>query len=427
MSVLPAPVRARAVGLAADTLGELRANEVPSPLRAIARFVPAKRAQRGASVIATTLENDPAFRARVLRKAEEDLPGLAESVSAGELPPAADPVDLAVMAFLMQADGWQDMAREAAQEAEQRLEEQELGREAANAAGLREQVSALRAELRSSQQRNRQRTERLTAENTRLRATVHQLRESAAADTSADVTALRTEVERLQDQHRADAAELRRTRARLAEVERDREATRRQERAGRALHDARLSLLVDTLVTAASGLRRELALPVSSLRPADTVSAATATPTRSADLRRSRIAADPAVALEVLRLPGAHLVVDGYNVTKTAWPDSPLDAARTRLVQALGALGSRTGAEITCVFDGAAVATGTSAPAARGVRVLFSPADQIADDVIRDIVRAEPEGRAVVVASSDQDLVNDLRGPGVAPVSASVLVSILSG
>lgn len=415
------------MGLAADTLGDLRPNEVPAPLRAIARFVPAKRAQRGASAIATTLEDNQAFRARVLRKAEHDLPGLAESVSAGESPPAADPVDVAVVAYLMQADGWEEMAREAAQEAEQRLEEQELGREAANAAGLRDQVSALRAELRSIQQRNRQRTERLTAENTRLRTTVHQLRENAAADTTAEVTALRAEVERLRNQHQTDAAELRRTRSRLAEVERDREATRREERAGRALHDARLSLLVDTLVTAASGLRRELALPVSSLRPADTVPAATETPTAPADLRRGRIAADPEVVVEVLNVPGTHLVVDGYNITKTAWPDSPLDGARTRLVQALGALGSRTGAEITCVFDGAAVAAATSAPAARGVRVLFSPADQIADDVIRDIVGAEPEGRPVVVASSDQDLVNDLRGPGVQPVSASVLVSILSG
>src|SRR5699024_5862189 len=122
---LPAAVRARAVGLAADTLGDLRPNVVPAPLRAIARFVPAKRAQRGASVIATTLEDDHAFRARVLRKAEEDFPGLAESVSAGELPPAADPVDVAVVAYLMQADGWEEMAQEAAQEAEQRQEEQE--------------------------------------------------------------------------------------------------------------------------------------------------------------------------------------------------------------------------------------------------------------------------------------------------------------
>ena len=38
----------------------------------------------------------------------------------------------------------------------------------------------------------------------------------------------------------------------------------------------------------------------------------------------------------------------------------------------------------------------------RGVRVLFSPAGVIADDVIRELVAAEPAGRAVVVVTSDR-------------------------
>ena len=56
------------------------------------------------------------------------------------------------------------------------------------------------------------------------------------------------------------------------------------------------------------------------------------------------------------------------------------------------------------VFDGAAVAT--ARPPGRGIRVLFSPAGVIADHVIRDLVRAEPVGRVLVVVSSDREVVD---------------------
>ena len=67
---------------------------------------------------------------------------------------------------------------------------------------------------------------------------------------------------------------------------------------------------------------------------------------------RGRSADDPALLDELLALPHAHLVVDGYNVTKTAWPELTLADQRARLVDALGNLAGRTGAEVTCCFDG---------------------------------------------------------------------------
>ena len=52
-------------------------------------------------------------------------------------------------------------------------------------------------------------------------------------------------------------------------------------------------------------------------------------------------------------MPRARLIIDGYNVSKSAWPSSSLEAQRIRLVTALAPLVARTGAETTVVFDAA--------------------------------------------------------------------------
>jgi predicted RNA-binding protein with PIN domain len=100
---------------------------------------------------------------------------------------------------------------------------------------------------------------------------------------------------------------------------------------------------------------------------------------------------------------------------------------RNRLVASLGALAARTKVEVTVAFDGTAAPTGVvaSLPTPRGVRVLFSPVGQLADDLIRDLLRAEPSGRTVLVASSDQAVAASARGAGAWPVAASVLLSRL--
>ena len=95
-------------------------------------------------------------------------------------------------------------------------------------------------------------------------------------------------------------------------------------------------------------------------------------------------------------MPRARLIVDGYNVSKTAWPTSPLEAQRIRLLGGLAPLVARLGVETTVVFDAAAASARTVAQAPRGVKVVFSPEGVIADDVIRDLVAAEPPGRVVV-------------------------------
>jgi predicted RNA-binding protein with PIN domain len=90
----------------------------------------------------------------------------------------------------------------------------------------------------------------------------------------------------------------------------------------------------------------------------------------------------------------------------------------------MAALAGRSGAEITIAFDG-----GTKPPAQprtpRGVRVLFSSAGEIADDLIRRLVAAEPPGRPIVVVTSDEQIVSDVLRAGAWAVPAAVLLARL--
>jgi predicted RNA-binding protein with PIN domain len=60
------------------------------------------------------------------------------------------------------------------------------------------------------------------------------------------------------------------------------------------------------------------------------------------------------------------------------------------------------------------------------VRVLFSAPGQTADDLIGQLVRAEPSGRAVVVISSDQEVCDSARRADARPAPASLLLRRLS-
>jgi predicted RNA-binding protein with PIN domain len=184
-------------------------------------------------------------------------------------------------------------------------------------------------------------------------------------------------------------------------------------------------LLLETIGQAAQGLRRELALNPASQLPADLVAASSAeTGGEGAGVRQSWAAADPTALDQLLALPKAHLVIDGYNVTKTGFADLALEQQRTRLVSGLGGVVARTGAEITVVFDGAERLP--AAPAApRGVRVLFSRRGETADELIRRLVRAEPRGRPVIVVSSDKEVADGVRRAGAYPVASAVLLQRL--
>ncbi|HEX6339206.1 MAG TPA: NYN domain-containing protein [Jiangellaceae bacterium] len=430
MTVLPEPVRAKVVALAAEVLGSMRVEEVPSALRPVAKFAAAKRARLGAGAIAAALESDAAFRTRVFEVASAAAPGLAEALEQGTPPAAADPVDVAVIAYLQRPDGW-EMAVKAAEETTTRAEtEARAARESAAAVRLREQLEAARASAREARDRYKREIDRLKAENSGLRRRLAEARERAAAARGAEHAAeseLSRAVEQAEAARAIAEAEGRRLRAKLSEAEAALEEFKRASRQGRGLQTARLGLLLDTLTEAAAGLRRELALPATSVRPADTVQASGPPEDGVPAHGRARSADDPTYLAELLALPRAHLVVDGYNVTKSAWPSMPLEAQRTRLIQALGALAARTGAEVTCVFDGADVSVPPPVGPATGVRVRFSPKGETADELIRRLVRAEPEGRPVVVVSSDREVAEGVRRSGVRPVPSGGLIGLIGG
>jgi predicted RNA-binding protein with PIN domain len=117
--------------------------------------------------------------------------------------------------------------------------------------------------------------------------------------------------------------------------------------------------------------------------------------------------------------------VDGYNVSKQAWPSSSLEVQRTRLLTGLAALVARTGAETTVVFDAAATASRPVVTTPRGVKVLFSPPGVIADDVIRQLVDAEPEGRVVVVVTDDREVLADVARSGARTVGSQALAALV--
>jgi len=187
----------------------------------------------------------------------------------------------------------------------------------------------------------------------------------------------------------------------------------------------RTRLLLDALVEAGQGLRRELGLPPTAGTPAERLEAELLG-AREAETAPAVGPADAVLLERYLGLPRARLIIDGYNVSKTAWPSSTLEAQRARLMGALAPLVSRIGAETTVVFDAASSTTRPPVAAPRGVKVIFSPLGVIADDVIRDLVDVEPSGRTVVVVTSDAELARDVAKAGARPVASAALVALLA-
>ena len=427
---LPEAVRQRVIVLASAALTGMALDEVPTALRRVARFAPNRRARLGGSAIAVQLAGDTLFRQRVTARVLAGSGDLGAAVADGVAPAAADPVDVAALAYLARPPGWlelveaagatvraeadsaaiadlvrgadQRVARAEHDRAVARVEadklRDELARLREEAAGLRDDNRALHRSVRDLQARERRATELLATERGRL------ARQNADHD-----------------------AETRRLRAKLAEAQEAAGASRQTAKEARQVDDARLWLLLETIGQAAQGLRRELALEPTTVLPADLVAAEAAGRPAGADAGTARALAadDPARLDQLLALPKAHLMVDGYNVTKTGYAEIPLEQQRARLVSGLGGIAAQTGAEVTVVFDGAERMVGLP-PAPRGVRVLFSRKGETADELIRRLVRAEPAGRPIVVISSDKEVADGVRRHGAYPLGSTTLIRRLA-
>ncbi|WP_204055089.1 NYN domain-containing protein [Microbispora corallina] len=421
---LPEQVRLHVVEVAAQVLGSMAAAAVPPPLRGIARFDPRKRARLGGTPIAAQLETDKKFRELVAESLETAWPELVASLAEGTVPPAADPVLVAAAAYLTRPPGWPDLVEQARADLE-RSASVDTQREQAESR-LREQLAAQRASAKEEVDRVREQLRAARAENADLRRKLHDVRERVKA---AEERAAALEAETSEARSRAASAngaaetELRRLKERLADAERQLEASRRAAREGRSVEDARIRVLMDALQDAAAGLRKELALPTTISRPADYVTAvAPGEPSVSAVPARALANDDPQLLDQLLAIPNLHLIIDGYNVTKTGYPTLTLADQRARLLTGLGGLAVQARVEVTCVFDGAELNGPVQVSAPRGVRVMFSAPGEIADDLIRTLVRAEPPGRAIAVVSSDREVADSVRRMGARPVPSLLLL-----
>jgi predicted RNA-binding protein with PIN domain len=427
---LPDGVRRRVVQIVADGFGGLTVAELPAQLRQYARFAPNRRAKFAGNAMAAALETDPLFRQRIGEKLREAQPELTGALDSGSPPPAADPLDVAAAAYVLRPTGWVKLVTAAGEEA-LRADAERADEES------RAELERLREELVRARDATRTETERLRTELDAAKKeaeSLHRKLRSAHSDIKRGEAALRrlraeTDAARAEGQAQVSAGEVetRRLKARLAEAEAALEATRKAAREGRSVEDMRVRLLLDTVLDAAQGLRRELALPPVSVRPAETVDAVEPGRMTPKDIAARALSEnDPAILDQLLALPQAHLVVDGYNVTKTGYPQMPLEKQRLRLLGQLSQLAAQTGAEVTCVFDGAELAAPVLLAPPRGVRVLFSKPGVTADELIRQLVRAEPPGRPVIVVSTDREVADGIAKAGARPVASAVLLKRLS-
>lgn len=417
---LPEPVRLRVVALTAEVLPQVPS--LPTPLRRVAAFAPGRRAKLGGTSIGAALVDDD-FRERVATQVAAAHPDLEAALDPSAAP-LADPVDSAAVLWLARPDGWEAGYDDAVA----RLEA-EPARDHSEVERLRDRLAAAEQAARDLRAQQRAAVDELKAEIATLRRKLGEVRAARKADADDRAEALATAEDsraRAEAAIAAAEAEARRLRGQVDQLQAQLSTARGDSRAERDEATIRARLLLDTLIEAGQGLRRELALPPVSGSPGERLEQDLArVAARDPSSAGSLGPASPALLEQYLAMPRARLVVDGYNVTKAAWPQSSLEAQRTRLLTAIAPVVARSGAETTVVFDGAASTARTVASAPRGVKVLFSPEGVIADDVIRDLVGAQPPGRVVVVVTSDRELGRDLAAAGARVVESAALVRLL--
>lgn len=400
LTELPDAVRQAVVGMASDALDKVAGELIPPSLAKIAKFTKAKRAKVAGADLVRVLGADPAFRALVASTLtgphSDDASAVAAAyLTGGDLDPAA----------LKRLDLTAELAAARAQIAElERHKARPVAAVVAPSASDADQLERLTLRLRNQGVKLRQARDDAARAQARAQTLVTEL--------AADRDRLQADLAAATQRAATAEASAKSAAAALAQV---RSAVQRQQLAA----DRRIDLLLATISQAAVGLRRELDPSSAGLLPADELTASwpvSGTAGRSADT--------PGQLADYLALPGVHMLVDGYNVTKTGYPELALADQRDRLVRSLAGLGAQISAEITVVFDGSGVSA--PAPQRRGVRVLFSPAGISADDVLRQLVGAEPRGRAVLVVTSDGEILRDVTAAGTYTASSALLLGYLA-
>jgi predicted RNA-binding protein with PIN domain len=359
----------------------------------------------------------PSTALPAVRRAIEGDDTFRTRLAAGALPELVDPIG---RAWLTRADGWEAEIARLADESDAEAVESNaaaaLQRAEKRLAAAEQAAARARVETVSLQQRVTERDvviDGLRSDVVKLTETIDELR--------AQLTDTRLEARHARDREVAATAKL------TSAIGARDQAIAAQD----AAEHVRDHVLADrsTLAAERSELAR-LAASASALADQLVALATPAVPGQPKETKRKPLPLPGGVlgasqtAAEYLLRSGASVLVDGYNVAKLAWPDLDCAGQRIVLLDAIENLARRFGSDITVVFDGADV-IGATADRRRIVRVVFSPEDVIADDVIRDEVRRLPATRSVVVVTNDQQIVRDVRAMGANTVASDQFLALL--
>lgn len=411
----------------------LERSELPAGLRPFAGFRPDRLgAPRPRAAVAGALAADPRLREAVGEVVDDR--GLWEAAAETDLGRLLDRADAdAVAAVLVGRGRWDDLAVLAAREADTAAARERATAEAALTSRARSEATERR---------------RLTADLATARAERDSHRRRADA---AEARARATETERDELAARVVALEERVAQSEEVLATARRDADRRLTRLKRRLADAerqaradvgRVGALADELESLAGGLRAAVAgdAPGAGREAADEAAPVEPDTGRVAALPRDVPAGqpgrpcrlppgvrpgEPLAVQALLRVPGLAVLVDGYNVTKdlAGRPLAPLAEQRRWLVTLCGGLVARFDRRVTVVFDGTEALTAPGLTP-RGVSVVFSAGEEIADTLIVALVEELDPDEPVLVVTADRQVRDDCMalGADVAPPASFLAV-----
>lgn len=403
-----------AVDVARSGLLDQPSVPAPAPLHRVLAF--RRISQTTFATIRRAVDDDDDFRQRVAAEADESDVGRA-----GWL-------------WLHRPEGW---------EAEiDTLDASSDPASSESAARLRKKLEAAEAAAR----RHADQAEAATAARLRVDQKLSEVLQEAAPALARNEE-LASEVQRLGDERTLAVRRLKETEADLASARRELKLARQanveahqelivlQQRVDAASAPPQATFETDAVrqaldhaVRAAATLSDALADAARSLEPGPAPSSSSAPARQKRRSTRRPLPSLPPGVFEGSVEANRHLVttssltvvVDAYNVARTAWSGLAPEEERRRTVALLEEVHARSGATVVAMFDGD---SDTVAPvASRSVRVRFSPTGVTADDAISELVGSLPVTQPVLVVSSDKAVARDGRRQGAAVMGSSAFL-----
>lgn len=407
----------RAVRRAVDRVDP---SELPPRLRPFARFRPERMAaERPRGAVARALADDPRLRESV-GELLDDRSAYTDAATADAARLAQVHGDDAAVAALAARARWADVAVVSAAAAERLASRRRAtGEPAPPAAPEGDPLARASAELAAArEERDAQRRRADAAESRARRA------DKLTASLLTEAAGLREQVQKLREEL---TSQRRRAQQRGARLQRRIEEAQRR---GRVDED-RARRVAGRLEELAADLRGALETGGRTDEPGPDRLAgrepvprgvAAAEPGRPCRLPPGVTADDPLAVEALLQVQGLEVLVDGYNVTRgeQGRPGLPLAEQRRWLIGLAAGMGARTRRRVTLVFDGTEPQA-APVPTARGVRVLFTRGEQIADERIVELVAATEA--PVMVVSSDRQVARQARRLGADVVGSDVFVA----